>query len=83
MPVWLGIRFPPKAPLISGRSSVGKSAVLPSQRSSVRGRPSAPNICQGGNEMILEIRSAEGGEDSKLFVKDLTVAYMKVPKTVS
>jgi len=33
--------------------------------------------------MILEIRSAEGGEDSKLFVKDLTVAYMKVPKTVS
>ena len=26
---------------------------------------------------ILEIRSAEGGEDSKLFVKDLGVAYIK------
>lgn len=26
---------------------------------------------------ILEIRAAEGGEDSKLFVKDLAVAYSK------
>lgn len=26
---------------------------------------------------IVEIRSAEGGEDSKLFVKDLAGAYMK------
>ena len=26
---------------------------------------------------ILEIRSAEGGEDAKLFVKDLAAAYIK------
>ena len=27
---------------------------------------------------IVEIRAAEGGEDSKLFVKDLTNAYIKL-----
>lgn len=26
---------------------------------------------------VIEIRSAEGGEDSKLFVKDLAAAYIK------
>lgn len=26
---------------------------------------------------IVEIRAAEGGEDSKLFVKDLAAAYTK------
>lgn len=26
---------------------------------------------------ILEIRAAEGGEDSKLFVKDLAQAYIR------
>lgn len=26
---------------------------------------------------IIEIRAAEGGEDSKLFVKDLAQAYIK------
>lgn len=26
---------------------------------------------------IIEIRSAEGGEDSKLFVEDLAAAYIK------
>lgn len=26
---------------------------------------------------IVEIRSAEGGEDSKLFVRDLASAYIK------
>lgn len=26
---------------------------------------------------IVELRAAEGGEDSKLFVKDLAAAYMK------
>lgn len=26
---------------------------------------------------VIEIRSAEGGEDSKLFVKDMAQAYMK------
>ena len=26
---------------------------------------------------ILEVRAAEGGDDSKLFVKDLTEAYRK------
>jgi len=28
-------------------------------------------------EKILEIRAAEGGDDSKLFVEDLAVAYEK------
>jgi protein subunit release factor A len=28
-------------------------------------------------ERIIEIRAAEGGEDSKLFVKDLATAYQK------
>lgn len=28
--------------------------------------------------MKLEIRAAEGGEDSKLFVKDLAKAYIKM-----
>lgn len=28
-------------------------------------------------KLNVEIRSAEGGEDSKLFVKDLASAYMK------
>ena len=27
---------------------------------------------------IIEIRAAEGGDDSKLFVKDLTQAYIKM-----
>jgi protein subunit release factor A len=27
---------------------------------------------------IIEIRAAEGGEDSKLFVKDLATAYIKL-----
>ena len=26
---------------------------------------------------VIEIRSAEGGEDSKLFVKDMAQAYIK------
>lgn len=26
---------------------------------------------------IIEIRSAEGGEDSKLFVRDLAAAYVR------
>ena len=26
---------------------------------------------------ILEVRAAEGGDDSKLFAKDLACAYMK------
>lgn len=29
-------------------------------------------------KMIIEIHSAEGGDDSKLFVKDLAQAYMKM-----
>jgi len=28
-------------------------------------------------KFILELRSAEGGEDAKLFVKDLASAYIK------
>lgn len=31
---------------------------------------------------ILEIRSAEGGEDSKLFVKDLANAYIRYANKV-
>ena len=27
---------------------------------------------------VIEIRSAEGGEDSKLFVKDLANAYVRM-----
>ena len=27
---------------------------------------------------FIEIKSAEGGQDSKLFVKDLSKAYMKM-----
>ncbi len=27
---------------------------------------------------VIEIRAAEGGEDSKLFVKDLAQAYLKM-----
>jgi protein subunit release factor A len=27
---------------------------------------------------VIEIRAAEGGEDSKLFVSDLTQAYQKL-----
>jgi protein subunit release factor A len=27
---------------------------------------------------VLEIRAAEGGEDSKLFAKDLSQAYLKL-----
>jgi protein subunit release factor A len=27
---------------------------------------------------VIEIRAAEGGEDSKLFVKDLTQAYIRM-----
>lgn len=27
---------------------------------------------------VIEIRSAEGGEDSKLFVKDLAQAYVRL-----
>jgi protein subunit release factor A len=27
---------------------------------------------------VIEIRAAEGGEDSKLFVSDLTTAYQKL-----
>jgi protein subunit release factor A len=29
-------------------------------------------------EKIIEIRAAEGGEDSKLFVRDLAKAYQKL-----
>ena len=29
-------------------------------------------------KVVLEIRAAEGGEDSKLFVKDLSQAYIKM-----
>lgn len=31
---------------------------------------------------VIEIRSAEGGQDSKLFVKDLAKAYMKFSSKV-
>ena len=31
---------------------------------------------------IIEIRSAEGGADSKLFVKDLAQAYIKFSQKV-
>lgn len=27
---------------------------------------------------VIEIRGAEGGEDAKLFAKDLSVAYIKL-----
>ncbi len=30
---------------------------------------------------IIEIRAAEGGEDSKLFVKDLAQAYIKLAQS--
>lgn len=29
-------------------------------------------------KMLIEIRAAEGGDDSKLFVGDLASAYMKL-----
>lgn len=29
-------------------------------------------------KMLIEIRAAEGGDDSKLFVGDLATAYMKL-----
>lgn len=29
-------------------------------------------------KLVIEIRAAEGGEDSKLFVKDLATAYSKL-----
>jgi protein subunit release factor A len=29
-------------------------------------------------KLVIEIRAAEGGEDSKLFVKDLANAYSKL-----
>ena len=29
-------------------------------------------------KLIVEIRSAEGGADSQLFVKDLTAAYLRL-----
>lgn len=31
---------------------------------------------------IIEIRAAEGGEDSKLFVKDMAQAYIKFAQRV-
>jgi protein subunit release factor A len=31
---------------------------------------------------VIEIRAAEGGEDSKLFVKDLAQAYIKFAQRV-
>lgn len=31
---------------------------------------------------IIEIRAAEGGEDAKLFVKDLAAAYIKYAQRV-
>ena len=30
---------------------------------------------------VLEIRSAEGGEDSKLFAKDLAQSYIRMAQT--
>ncbi len=30
---------------------------------------------------IIEIRSAEGGEDSKLFVKDLAQSYIRMAQS--
>jgi protein subunit release factor A len=34
-------------------------------------------------KLILEIRAAEGGEDSKLFIKDLAHSYIKMFERVS
>ena len=34
-------------------------------------------------KIILEIRAAEGGEDSKLFIKDLAQSYIKMFERVS
>ena len=31
---------------------------------------------------VIEVRAAEGGEDSKLFVKDLAQAYIKFAQRV-
>jgi protein subunit release factor A len=31
---------------------------------------------------VIEIRAAEGGEDSKLFVKDMAQAYIKFAQRV-
>ena len=31
---------------------------------------------------VIEIRAAEGGEDSKLFVKDLANAYVRMAQRV-
>lgn len=31
---------------------------------------------------VIEIRAAEGGEDSKLFVKDLADAYIRMAQRV-
>jgi protein subunit release factor A len=31
---------------------------------------------------VIEIRAAEGGEDSKLFVKDLAEAYVRMAQRV-
>lgn len=35
------------------------------------------NITGGTMKRTVEIRAAEGGEDSKLFVKDLAQAYQR------
>ena len=32
-------------------------------------------------EIVLEIHSGEGGQDSKLFIHDLATAYSKYAKT--
>ena len=29
-------------------------------------------------ELIMEIKAAEGGDDAKLFVEDISVAYLKL-----
>jgi PCRF domain len=39
---------------------------------------SSPDFLGGSMKRVIEIRSAEGGEDSKLFVKDLAQAYLRM-----
>ena len=36
----------------------------------------SPNAPEVSMKRVIEIRAAEGGEDSKLFVKDLSKAYI-------
>ncbi len=38
----------------------------------------APTVKVTQMKRVIEIRAAEGGEDSKLFVKDLAQAYIRL-----